>query len=37
MLGLNKKDLTLFVIVVIMAICAPIILNPFPADSGLAR
>ncbi|WP_413720094.1 branched-chain amino acid ABC transporter permease [Silicimonas sp. MF1-12-2] len=37
MLGLNKKDLTLFVIVVIMAICAPIILNPFPADSGLAQ
>jgi len=37
MLGLGKKDLTLFVIVVIMAAAAPIILNPFPSSSGLAQ
>lgn len=37
MLGLGKKDLTLFVFVVILALCAPIILNPFPSTSGLAQ
>ena len=37
MLGLSRKDLTLFIVVVIMAVCAPIILNPFPSDSGLAQ
>ena len=37
MLGLNKKDTTLFLIVIALAILAPFILNPFPTDSGLAQ
>ena len=37
MLGLNKKDTTLFLIVIALAIFAPFILNPFPAESSLAQ
>lgn len=37
MLGLNKKDASLFVIVIIMALLAPFFLNPFPANSSLAQ
>ncbi|WGI22660.1 branched-chain amino acid ABC transporter permease [Amylibacter sp. IMCC11727] len=37
MLGLNKKDLRLFVIVMAMVALAPILLNPFPEASGLAK
>jgi len=37
MLGLNRKDLILFVIVVGLVVFAPFILNPFPEDSGMAR
>ena len=37
MLGLKKKDATLFLIVVAMVIFAPFILNPFPSDSSLAQ
>ena len=37
MLGLNRKDLILFLVVVALVILAPFLLNPFPEDSGLAR
>ena len=37
MLGLNAKDTSLFIIVVILALAAPILLNPFPADSSMAQ
>ena len=37
MLGINKKDTSLLVIVAILAILAPFILNPFPTDSSLAQ
>ena len=37
MLGLNKHDTTLFVIVIILTACAPFLLNPFPTDSSLAQ
>jgi branched-chain amino acid transport system permease protein len=37
MLGLNQKDLTLFLIVVALVVLAPFLLNPFPEASGLAR
>ena len=37
MLGLERRDLGLFVIVAILALCAPLILNPFPTDSALAQ
>ncbi|MBY6006639.1 branched-chain amino acid ABC transporter permease [Salipiger bermudensis] len=37
MFGLGKKDLTLFLIVAVMALFAPFILNPFPTDSGMAQ
>ncbi|WP_397543299.1 ABC transporter permease subunit [Roseovarius salis] len=37
MLGLEKKDFRLFVIVAVLALLAPFILNPFPSDSGLAQ
>lgn len=37
MFGLNKTDTRLFLIVIVMAMAAPILLNPFPADSGLAQ
>ncbi|MGJ3263373.1 MAG: branched-chain amino acid ABC transporter permease, partial [Salinarimonas sp.] len=37
MLGLNKKDTSLFLIVVGLTLFAPFILNPFPVDSDLAQ
>lgn len=37
MLGLNKRDSTLFVIVIIATFAAPFIMNPFPAESALAQ
>ncbi|NNE80614.1 MAG: branched-chain amino acid ABC transporter permease [Silicimonas sp.] len=37
MLGLNKNDRTLLVIVAVLALLAPFILNPFPTDSSLAQ
>ncbi|WP_417211350.1 branched-chain amino acid ABC transporter permease [Antarctobacter sp.] len=37
MLGLDKKDSTLLIIVVALTMLAPFILNPFPTDSGLAQ
>ena len=30
MLGLNKNDTTLFVVIIILTILAPFLLNPFP-------
>ncbi len=35
--GLNRRDTTLFLIVIALLVLAPFILNPFPEDSGLAR
>ena len=37
MLGLGRKDLILFLIVIALVALAPFFLNPFPEDSGLAR
>jgi len=37
MLGLNKKDAGLMLVVVILALGAPILLNPFPTDSAMAQ
>ncbi|WP_137700004.1 branched-chain amino acid ABC transporter permease [Marimonas lutisalis] len=37
MLGLNKKDTTLLIIVAALTLLAPFILNPFPTESGLAQ
>ncbi|WP_029032593.1 branched-chain amino acid ABC transporter permease [Salinarimonas rosea] len=37
MLGLNKKDTSLFLIVVALTVFAPFILNPFPVGSDLAQ
>ena len=37
MLGLSKKDTTLFIIVVAMTLAAPFLLNPFPTDSALGQ
>ncbi|MEO0635370.1 MAG: branched-chain amino acid ABC transporter permease [Pseudomonadota bacterium] len=37
MLGLNSKDLRLFLLVAALAIFAPFILNPFPESSALAQ
>ena len=37
MLGLNKKDSTLFLLVIVLTMLAPFILNPFPEGSGLAQ
>ncbi|QFT93398.1 leucine/isoleucine/valine transporter permease subunit [Roseovarius sp. THAF9] len=37
MLGLDKKDFRLLLIVVIITMLAPFILNPFPEGSGLAQ
>ncbi|WP_212523889.1 branched-chain amino acid ABC transporter permease [Actibacterium sp. MT2.3-13A] len=37
MLGLDKKDWTLLLIVAVLALAAPFILNPFPAGSELAQ
>jgi len=37
MLGLNKKDTTLMIVVVALTVLAPFILNPFPTDSAMAQ
>lgn len=37
MLGLEKRDTTLFLFVAAITILAPFILNPFPTESGLAQ
>ena len=37
MLGLNKKDTRLLIIVAIMALLAPFILNPFPEGTAMAQ
>lgn len=37
MLGLNKSDLRLFVIVAAMIVFAPFLLNPFPETVGMAQ
>ncbi len=37
MLGLNSRDFKLFIIVCIMALAAPILLNPFPTASALGE
>ena len=37
MLGLNNKDLRLYIIVLLMLIFAPFLLNPFPETSGMAQ
>jgi ABC-type branched-subunit amino acid transport system permease subunit len=37
MLGLDRRDLTLFIVVLLLALFAPFLLNPFPADSALAQ
>ncbi len=37
MLGLETKDSRLFMVVIAMTMLAPFILNPFPAESGLAQ
>ena len=37
MLGLNKHDAMLFVIVLILTLLAPFLLNPFPQSSSLAQ
>ena len=37
MLGLNKKDTALFLIVIALTILAPFILNPFPTNSAMAQ
>jgi ABC-type branched-subunit amino acid transport system permease subunit len=36
-LGLGKKDFNLFLLVVVLALLAPFILNPFPEGSELAQ
>ena len=36
MLGLNKKDFSLLIVVAALAFFAPIILNIFPKDSALS-
>ena len=37
MLGLARKDTTLLLIVAALTLLAPILLNPFPSNSGLAQ
>ncbi len=37
MFGLGKHDLKILIIVAILALLAPFILNPFPADSAMAQ
>ena len=37
MLGLNKKDTSLLILVAVLALLAPFILNPFPAGSAMAQ
>ncbi|GHF49205.1 branched-chain amino acid ABC transporter permease [Seohaeicola zhoushanensis] len=37
MLGLDKKDTTLLIVVAVLALFAPFLLNPFPTESALAQ
>ena len=37
MLGLEKGDFRLFILVIVLTMLAPFILNPFPVDSSLAQ
>jgi len=37
MLGLSKKDFRLFLVVIFMALAAPILLNPFAADGAFSQ
>ncbi len=37
MLGLNRKDTILMLIVIALTLGAPVLLNPFPADSAMAQ
>lgn len=37
MLGLEKKDTSLLIVVAILTMCAPFILNPFPTGSAMAQ
>jgi ABC-type branched-subunit amino acid transport system permease subunit len=37
MFGLEKKDAALLLIVAVVTLCAPILLNPFPAGSEMAQ
>jgi ABC-type branched-subunit amino acid transport system permease subunit len=37
MLGLDKKDSTLLIVVAILTVFAPFILNPFPTESAMAQ
>ena len=37
MLGLEKKDFQLLLIVTVLTLLAPFILNPFPESSGMAQ
>ena len=37
MLGLNKKDTSLFIVVLLLVVFAPFLLNPFPENSELAQ
>ena len=37
MLGLKRKDAVLLIIVSILAVLAPIFLNPFPEQSALSQ
>ena len=37
MLGLNSRDFKLFLVVCVMALAAPILLNPFPVTSALGE
>jgi len=37
MFGLSAKDRALFLVVIFLTMCAPFLLNPFPADSELAQ
>jgi len=36
-LGLNKRDAGLFLLVILATLLAPFLMNPFPTDSGLAQ
>ncbi len=37
MLGISKKDMTILLVVIVLALCAPFILNPFPTGSAMAQ
>ena len=37
MLGLDKKDTSLLLLVVVLTMAAPFLLNPFPEGSGLPK